>query len=172
MQIQNMVVLSIGSNQGNRLENIIHGINEIHLEIDAVDAVSKLYETPSWGFESASFYNAAVAICTLKSPQELLKAIHVIEEKLGRIRTNATEYQARPIDIDIVTFNNEHIEIPSLQIPHPQMQNRLFVLLPMNDLKVDFVHPILGKNTSELISECPDTCDWNVISELELPKEK
>jgi 7,8-dihydro-6-hydroxymethylpterin-pyrophosphokinase len=111
-----------------------------------------------------------VAICTLKSPQEILDAIHAIEEKLGRIRTNATGYQARSIDIDIVSFNNEHIETPSLQIPHPQMQNRLFVLLPMNDLKVDFVHPILGKNTSELIAECPDTCEWSVISEL--PKNK
>ena len=170
MNTQNTVVLSLGSNQGNRQENISQCMHWIHLEMGTVVAVSKLYETPAWGFESALFYNAAVVLHTSKSAPELLTAIQSIEKKLGRIRAKGSGYQARMIDIDIISFNQESIETPDLQIPHPQMQNRLFVLLPMNDLALNFTHPILNKNISELIAECQDQGDWSVIAKLELPQ--
>ena len=101
MKIQNQAILSIGSNQGNRLENIQQCIQLIHLELGSVFKVSKLYETPSWGFESDAFYNCAIAIHTHKSPLKLLSAILKIEKKLGRIRKEHLGYQSRTIDIDI-----------------------------------------------------------------------
>ncbi|HLF52115.1 2-amino-4-hydroxy-6-hydroxymethyldihydropteridine diphosphokinase [Flavobacterium sp.] len=172
MKSQNQVILSIGSNQGERLENIKQCVDLIHQEIGTVIRVSKLYETPSWGFESDAFYNGAVAIHTNKSPQEVLSAILKIEKKLGRVRKNQLGYQARTIDIDILSFNDEIIETENLQIPHPQMQNRLFVLLPMMDLQLDIIHPILNKTISDLIRECQDKSECKVISDLKSPLDK
>ena len=137
MKIQNQAIISIGSNQGDRFENIKKGLHLIQMEIGSVFSVSKLYETPSWGFESDAFYNCAIAIHTHKSAQKLLAGILKIEKKLGRIRNSQEGYQPRIIDIDIVSFENEIINTPTLVVPHPQMQNRLFVLLPMNDLQLE-----------------------------------
>lgn len=169
MKIQNQAILSIGSNQGDRFENIKKGLHLIQMEIGSVFSVSKLYETPSWGFESDAFYNCAIAIHTHKSAQKLLAGILKIEKKLGRIRNSQEGYQPRIIDIDIVSFENEIINTPTLVVPHPQMQNRLFVLLPMNDLQLEYVHPILQKATQELIAICEDKSSCKVISNIELP---
>lgn len=169
MNMQNKVVLSIGSNQGERLENINNCIHLIHNEIGTVVQVSNLYESPSWGFESDFFYNCALLLHTQKSPQKVLSGIFKIEKKIGRIRRDQKGYQARIIDIDIVSFNNEIIEADNLQVPHPEMQNRLFVLLPMNDLKLDFIHPVLNKKMVDLIATCPDESDCKMISKLKSP---
>ena len=172
MKIQNQVILSLGSNQGNRLENIQQCIQLIQLELGTVFKVSKLYETPSWGFESAAFYNCAIAIHTHKSPLKLLSGIIKIEKKLGRIRKEQLGYQSRTIDIDIVSFENEIVQTETLEIPHPQMQNRLFVLLPIKDLQLDFVHPIFEKTIPVLIDECEDKSDCKIVADLKLPLEK
>ena len=173
MKIQNQAILSIGSNQGNRLENIQQCIQLIHLELGSVFKVSKLYETPSWGFESDAFYNCAIAIHTHKSPLKLLSAILKIEKKLGRIRKEQQlGYQSRTIDIDIISFENEIVQTETLEIPHPQMQNRLFVLLPINDLQLNFVHPIFEKTIPVLIDECEDKSVCKMVYNLELPLEK
>ena len=172
MKIQNQVILSLGSNQGNRLENIQQCIQLIQLELGTVFKVSKLYETPSWGFESDAFYNCAIAIHTHKSPLKLLSGIIKIEKKLGRIRKEQLGYQSRTIDIDIVSFESEIVQTETLEIPHPQMQNRLFVLLPINDLQLDFVHPIFEKTIPVLIDECEDKSDCKIVADLKLPLEK
>jgi len=172
MKLQNQAVLSLGSNQGNRLENIQQCIQLIQLEIGTVFKVSKLYETPSWGFESDAFYNCAIAIHTHKSPLKLLSGILKLEKKLGRIRKEQLGYQSRIIDIDIVSFENEIVQTAALEIPHPQMQNCLFVLLPVNDLQLDFVHPIFEKTISVLIDECEDKSVCKSVADLELPLEK
>jgi 2-amino-4-hydroxy-6-hydroxymethyldihydropteridine diphosphokinase len=172
MKVQNQAILSIGSNQGNRLENIQKCIQLIQLEMGTVFSVSKLYESPSWGFESDSFYNCAIAIHTHKSAQKLLTGLLKIEKKLGRIRSSLEGYQPRIIDIDIISFENEIINTATLVVPHPQMQKRLFVLIPMNDLQLEFIHPVLQKSTLELIAICEDKSSCKVISDLELPIEK
>ena len=169
MKSQNQSILSIGSNQGNRLETIQKCIQLIQLEIGTVFSVSKLYESPSWGFESDAFYNCAIAIHTHKSPQKVLSGILKIEKQLGRIRTSQDGYQPRIIDIDIISFENEVINTASLVIPHPQMQKRLFVLLPMKDLQLEFVHPVMNKSTQELIDSCEDKSSCKVVSNLDLP---
>lgn len=172
MKIQNQIILSIGTNQGDKLANIEHAIVSIHAEIGTVVKVSKLYESPSWGFESDVFYNCAVLVHSCKTSEEILEEILLTEIKLGRIRNEVEGYQARIIDIDIISFNEEVFETENLKVPHPQMQKRKFVLLPMSDLKTDFVHPILNKNTSELLKDCEDDSDCKVISNLKSPTEK
>ena len=172
MKSQNQAILSIGSNQGDRLENVQACIQLIQLEIGTVFSVSKLYETPSWGFDSDSFYNCAIAIQTSKSAQKLLSSCLKIEKKLGRIRSLHEGYQSRIIDIDIISFENVIIDSANLVVPHPQMQDRLSVLLPMKDLQLEFVHPIMNKSTQDLIDSCKDKSNCKVVSNLALPLEK
>ena len=172
MQMQQKVVLSLGSNQGNRLENIENCIQLIHQKIGLVLRVSKLYETPSWGFESDAFYNCALVLHTSFSAEKILRKIASIEKELGRIKKQSETYEARIIDIDIVSMEEQIIESDLLTIPHPQMQNRLFVLLPMQDLQLDWQHPILQKTTKELIVVCEDKSDCKIVSELSSPAKK
>jgi 2-amino-4-hydroxy-6-hydroxymethyldihydropteridine diphosphokinase len=172
MNLQHQVVLSLGSNQGNRLENIEQCIELIHQEIGTIIKVSKLYETPSWGFESEAFYNCALVLHTSQTPQQILEEVLIVEKKLGRIRNENAGYQSRIIDIDVVAFDNKVINIEHLQIPHPLMQNRKFVLMPFQDLNLDWEHPILKKSISELLQVTPDDSVCEVVQELRNPLDK
>lgn len=169
MKSQHQVVLSIGSNQGNRLENIESCIALIHQEVGTVIKVSKLYETPAWGFESDAFYNCALLLHTTSSAQKILNQVLKVEKQLGRIRLNQEGYQSRIIDVDVIVFDDEIIETEKLHIPHPLMQNRNFVLLPMQDLKLNWKHPVLQKSISELIAVSPDDSVCTVVQDLKCP---
>ncbi|WP_433765408.1 2-amino-4-hydroxy-6-hydroxymethyldihydropteridine diphosphokinase [Flavobacterium ginsenosidimutans] len=172
MKLQHQVVLSIGSNQGSRLENIQNCINLIHQNVGTVIQVSKLYETPAWGFESDAFYNCALLLHTASSAQKVLNQVLKVEKELGRIRLNQEGYQSRIIDVDLIAFDDEIIDSEKLQIPHPLMQNRNFVLLPMKDLKLNWEHPILKKTISKLIAITPDESVCTVVQDLENPLSK
>ena len=172
MKSQHQVVLSIGSNQGNRLENIESCINLIHQEIGTVIQVSKLYETPSWGFESDAFYNCALLLHSYSSAQKILNQVLKVEKQLGRIRSDQQGYQSRIIDVDLIVFDDQIIESEKLQIPHPLMQNRKFVLLPMQDLKLNWKHPVFQKTVSELIAITPDDSLCAVVQHLKNPLEE
>lgn len=172
MKSQHQVVLSIGSNQGNRLANIESCIDLLHQEVGTVIKVSKLYETPAWGFEGAPFYNCALLLHTISSAQKILVQVLKIERDLGRIRSKQEGYQARSIDIDLIVFDDEIIDSEKLKIPHPLMQNRNFVLLPMQDLKLDWKHPVLKKTISELIFITPDDSHCVVVQNLKGPLEE
>lgn len=169
MRSQHQVILSIGSNQGNRLENVKNCVALIHNKIGTVIKVSKLYETPSWGFDSDAFYNCALVLHTFSSPHKILKEALKIEKGIGRIRNDEKGYQSRIIDIDLIAFNEEVIDSEKLQVPHPLMQNRKFVLLPVQDLNLDWKHPILKKSISELIEVCRDDSNCVVVDTLENP---
>lgn len=169
MNKQHQVVLSLGSNQGNRLENIERCIISIHREIGTVIKVSRLFETPAWGFESEPFYNCAVVVHTHKSAHQVLDEVLLLEEALGRIRSDVEGYQARIIDIDVISFDEEIIASEKLKVPHPEMQNRLFVLVPMRDLNLDWRHPILQKYLHELLLLSEDKSNIKVIQSLENP---
>lgn len=171
MNMQNQVILSIGSNQGDRLENISLAINNVHTEIGTVIKASRLYESPAWGFESDAFYNCAILIHTLKSADDVLKIIQHIEEKLGRLRSKVPGYHARTVDIDIIAFNTDVVHTDNLDIPHLQMQDRLFVLLPLKDIKPDFVHAAFGKSIAGLIADCTDKSDCEIVADLHSPLE-
>lgn len=172
MEQQNQVILAIGSNQGNRLATIQLAIESIHNEVGTVVKVSRLYETPSWGFESEPFYNCALMIHTPFSAQVILAQVLDLEQKLGRIRSEQDGYQQRIIDIDVIAFNEDIITTENLQVPHPLMQERLFVLLPMRDLNLDWRHPILQKYLPELLKASEDKSNCKVIQMLEFPLQK
>lgn len=172
MKSQHQVVLSIGTNQGNRLTNIESCLQLIHHEVATVVKVSKVYETPSWGFESDAFYNAAILIHTYDSAATVLLKILQIEQQMGRVRSETIGYQSRIIDIDIVSFDNEIITTEHLQIPHPLMQDRIFVLKPMLDLNLEWIHPFLQKDVLEMVSETKDTSDCVAVHTLVSPLRK
>jgi deoxyguanosine kinase len=169
MKSQNQVILSLGTNQGNRLRNIENCIQLIHQEVGTVIKISKLYESPSWGFESDAFYNCTLVLHTFLAADAVLSKILEIENRLGRIRTRSSEYQSRNIDIDLIAFNEEIIDSENLQVPHPLMHNRNFVLLPMLDLNLNWVHPIFHKKTADLVQISPDQSVCAVVQELENP---
>ncbi|AOW09217.1 2-amino-4-hydroxy-6-hydroxymethyldihydropteridine diphosphokinase [Flavobacterium gilvum] len=172
MELQHKVILSLGSNEGNRLENIELCLELIHREIGTVIKVSQLYETPSWGFVSEAFYNCALLLHTTNSAQKVLELVLKVEKKLGRIRNENQGYQSRIIDIDVIAFDEEVLDFDHLQVPHPLMQERKFVLLPMQDLELDWVHPILKKTISELLQITPDSSICRVVQKLKCPLDK
>ena len=169
---QYQVILSLGSNQGNRLATIQSCIDLIHSELATVVKVSKIYETPAWGFESEPFYNTAILIHTSKSAQKILNQVLKVEKKLGRIRSKDSGYQARIIDVDIIAFDEEVISTETLQIPHPLMQNRKFVLQPMLDLGLNWEHPTLKKSVVQLLAQTEDTSEIKEVQSINSPIEK
>lgn len=169
---QHQVILSLGSNQGNRLETIQSCIDLIHNEVATVVKVSKIYETPAWGFESEPFYNAAILIHTSKSAQKILNQVLKVEKKLGRIRSKDSGYQARIIDVDIIVFDEEIISTETLQVPHPLMHNRKFVLQPMLDLGLNWEHPLLKKSVSQLLVQAEDASEIKAVQSIVSPIEK
>lgn len=169
MESYNKVILSIGSNQGDRLRNLTNCIELVHNQIGTVIQVSRAYQSPAWGFVSEPFYNAALLIHTPFNAEIILTKIKIIEQELGRVRNQTEGYQPRTIDIDIIDFNQQIIETPSLQIPHPQMHHRLFVLKPMQDLQIDWQHPTIKKTLNDLVMNCSDNSNLEIISGLKNP---
>ena len=169
MKSQNTLLLSLGTNIGHKLENLETCIMAIHNTIATVVEVSKVYETPAWGFEGDVFYNCAITIYTHKSAQKILSKVIQLEKKLGRTRTNTGQYESRCIDTDIISFNDEIIETENLKIPHIQLQNRKFVLFPMNDIAPKWKHPKLNKTISELLNSCEDPSEIKEIGTLQNP---
>ena len=169
MKSQHQVILSVGSNLGNRLENIERSLELIHQEVGTIIKISRLYETPAWGFESDAFYNCALVLHTFSSAQKVLSQVLKIEKRLGRLRNKVQEYQSRTIDIDLIAFDSAVIDTEKLQIPHPLMQNRNFVLLPIQDLNLDWKHPTLQKNIAELILLSPDKSVCAIVQDLRSP---
>jgi len=122
-----------------------------------IQKISAIYETPSWGFESDSFLNLCISLQTHLSPQQLLSVILKIEHNLGRQRSEAATYKARKIDIDILYYDFEILESADLVLPHPELHERRFVLRPLADIAPQFYHPILKKDSRNLLQECRDS---------------
>ena len=169
MNNQIPVYLSLGSNLGNRLSHLQNAIDSLHQSVGTVLKVSSVYETPAWGFESTPFLNAVVLIHTSSKPSTLLRKILKIEQNLGRERSNQAGYQARNIDIDILSYNAEIIELPDLKIPHPQIPNRRFVLQPWVEIDPFWQHPSLGFTTQKLLDQTKDESTCVLVDVLKNP---
>ncbi|WKW45386.1 2-amino-4-hydroxy-6-hydroxymethyldihydropteridine diphosphokinase [Myroides sp. JBRI-B21084] len=170
MHIYNKIVLALGSNLGDKKQHLQNAINLINNTLGLVTQVSAIYETPSWGFNSYPFYNMCIVIHSHLSAQDLLIALKEIEKNLGRTTKTVLTYEARTVDIDIIYYNDAVINEPHLHIPHREMQNRKFVLVPLNDLQLDWQHPILHKNTADLLTSCTDDSQIKKVDAIELPK--
>lgn len=169
MRFQNTAILSLGSNTGDRLESLQWCINHIHNHIATVVKVSGIYENPAVGFDGADFYNCCIAVHTQKSAQELLRELLAAEHAGGRVRNPGERYHSRTIDIDIIAFNNDIISEEHLQVPHPRMQGRNFVLVPMRDIAPDWVHPILKQDIHGLIANAGDDSACEFVMQLPAP---
>ncbi len=147
--------LSLGSNKGDKLKNLQDAVNEIYQHVGSIKLISKVYQTPSFGFDSDDFLNICLIVETGLTPSQTMKGLLKIEKALGRTR-HKNGYEPRTIDLDILYFENEIVSTKTLQIPHPEMSKRRFVLQPLNDIANGFIHPELKKTTEELLHDCPD----------------
>ena len=157
------VYISFGSNKGNRLNHIIKSLKELEVKVGRIMRVSNLYKTKSWGFESRDFYNGCVILKTNFSPDVVLKKILSIEDSLGRVRSESSEYSSREIDLDLLFFDNLIINSEDLIIPHPHISKRNFVLIPMRDISSDFIHPKINKSIKNLLVISKDNSDVKKI---------
>jgi 2-amino-4-hydroxy-6-hydroxymethyldihydropteridine diphosphokinase len=153
-----IVFLGLGTNLGNREENLKKAIVMIGENIGEIVSCSSVYETEPWGFQSENeFLNAVIKVRTELKPPGLLGRILMIEAQLGRLREGEEMgYKSRIIDIDILLYGHEIINKKSLQIPHPRIPERKFVLVPLCEISPEMVHPVLKKTLAELLEECKD----------------
>ncbi|CEN40986.1 2-amino-4-hydroxy-6-hydroxymethyldihydropteridine diphosphokinase [Capnocytophaga cynodegmi] len=164
--MKHQVYISLGSNIGDRKSYLQSATNAINQQIGSIVKVSPIYETPAWGFTSNNFYNICLLTETTLSPEKTLQKLLSIEKELGRVRNANTEsYQPRSIDLDILFFDDKIIKTEDLQIPHPQIQNRKFVLFPLADIAPEKKHPTLQQSVEELIKNTNDTSQITKISD-------
>lgn len=151
-----IVFLGIGTNLGNRENNLENAIASIGLSIGPVLMSSSIYDTEPWGFQSEEeFLNMVVKLETDLAPVVLLERIHTIESLLGRVR-GPEQFSSRVIDIDILLYEDMIIDEDNLKIPHPLLQERRFVLVPLCEIGAELLHPVLKKTIEELLEECMD----------------
>ena len=152
----NKAYLLLGSNIEPRLDFITKTINMTETSSGKVIGLSSVYESEPWGFKSdTKFLNCVLSMESELTAEDLLKSILLIEKNMGRTRKEGG-YASRNIDIDILYFNNEAIELPDLIIPHPRLHERRFTLVPLVEIAPDFEHPVLKKTNSALLDCCDD----------------
>jgi len=156
MKIQRLTYLSLGSNQGDKLKTLQKAINDIAENIGAIQKISSVYKTSSWGYEGEDFYNICISVSTYLQPEKLLKKLSGIENKYGRERKKTNGYSDRKIDIDILLFDNEIIFSKEVTIPHPRMLERNFVLVPLVEIAKNTLHPIEKKQLVSCLNNCSD----------------
>ncbi len=158
MSSQNAAYLLLGTNLGDRKANLTNALNKIKNGVGAITEISKIYETNAWGkTDQPDFFNQAILVQTELTPHDLLKVVLEIETEMGRIRHE--KWEARTIDIDILLYNNAIINSPDLIIPHPHLQERNFVLIPLMEIAGEVIHPVLNLAIEELYFDCTDTLD-------------
>jgi 2-amino-4-hydroxy-6-hydroxymethyldihydropteridine diphosphokinase len=151
----NAVYLLLGSNEGDRHGWLRQARAAMEEKCGKIALASAIYETAAWGVtDQPDFLNQAICVHTPLDAQAVLKVVQETEALLGRQRT--VKWGQRTLDIDILFFNNQIINLPELQVPHPYLPERRFALLPLAEIAPEFVHPALNKSVAVLLEACPD----------------
>ena len=152
-----LVYLGLGTNIGNKWKNMVTAAALLAERAGDVLSLSSFYETEPWGFASENtFLNAALELETDCSPMELLRLTQQIEREMGRTQKSDGSYHDRIIDIDILLYGNEVVHHEDLVVPHPLMQQRLFVMQPLAEIAPSLVHPVLQKSMYDLYMDLLD----------------
>lgn len=161
--MNNKIFLLLGTNLGDRKVNLDLAISEIEKLVGEVREKSSVYLTAAWGkLDQPEFYNQVVAVETKLDAFQILKSILEIETKLGRERK--VMWGERLIDIDILMIGDLMIQTKTLTVPHPQLANRRFTLVPLAEIASKSVHPILQKSVEALLIECKDSLAVNLVN--------
>jgi len=149
------IFLLLGSNLGDRLNNLTTARLLIEEKVGEIIHKSAVYRTEAWGkTDQPEFYNQVIQLQSMLLPEDLLAIVLMIEKEMGRVRVE--KWGTRIIDIDILFYNTSLIKTDTLQVPHPEIQNRKFTLLPLDEIAADFIHPGLQKTIHQLLAECED----------------
>lgn len=149
---------------GNKVKNLERVRELLVSNRVAIKRESSIYETAAWGIEDqASFLNQVLEIDTSRTPDKLLELMNSIENEMGRVRKE--KWGERLIDIDLLYFGDQVVSSDVLTVPHPEIQNRRFTLLPLAEIVAEGIHPLLQKSQSELLDICEDNLE---VKRLEL----
>lgn len=157
MKIVRTTFFSIGSNVGNRIEHLQKAVDELEAHVGHIVRLSSVYRSGSWGYTGSEYLNMCLEVSTALSPELVLEKILQIEKSLGRNRNDGENYQDRILDIDLLLFEDEIIFYDDLKVPHPRMLDRNFVLIPLNEIAPEFIHPIQKKSIRSCLKACSDT---------------
>lgn len=157
------IFLSLGTNMGNRALNLALAAQAL-ATLGEIRQKSSVYRTAAWGkTDQASFYNQVLEMRTSLNPEDLLDKILSIEQQLGRVRDE--RWGPRIIDIDLLFYNDKILQQHNLNIPHPGIASRRFVLEPFAEINTAFIHPVLHKSVGDLLAECTDQLAVEKVTE-------
>ena len=164
--------ISIGSNLGDKLKNIEKAIELIHLRIAVIQSISSIYKTEAVGFKGDDFLNVCISIFSNDLPTDIMQTLLDIESDLGRLRNNKNKIESRTIDIDILLVEDLILNTALLQVPHPKMHERKFVLTPLLEIDPKINHPITKESISDMLRSSNNSKVKKTKHQISNPKDK
>ena len=164
--------ISIGSNLGDKLKNIEKAIELIHLRIAIIQSISSIYKTEAVGFKGDDFLNVCISIFSNNLPTDIMQTLLDIESDLGRLRNNKNKIESRTIDIDILLVEDLILNTALLQVPHPKMHERKFVLTPLLEIDPKINHPITKESISDMLRSSSNSKVKKTKHQISNPKDK
>ncbi|MGS2727582.1 2-amino-4-hydroxy-6-hydroxymethyldihydropteridine diphosphokinase [Psychroserpens sp. BH13MA-6] len=164
MNATHHVYIALGSNKGDRFKHLQDAVDLIFSEIGTIHNIAKVYNTPAVGFDGDDFLNTCLVLETTFSAEKVMDKLQQIEKRMGREKRQSDTYESRIIDLDILFYDTCILKSEHLVVPHPEIQNRQFVLQPLKDIAPKLEHPVLKKSMTDLQSECADHSEIEAIN--------